>query len=263
MDYLAVRLTMTRVASRMGAAETIPRESPLKTEEKRRLSRAARVYDAARVVSLSAAEVARLSDEEWLAFVSEVKACNGFERRRILHLAYERRHERQILSGIASHKHYRSPERTFSAWGGQEAHPTAQVFFCIDEREESMRRALEEADPKIETFGAAGYFGVAVDYKGIDDPHSAAFCPVVIKPGTCRPRTAESGRQRPAGEAPPPPASARIGDAEFVPVLEDAGRRLALDGRFGVAFGGAAGRTPAGAPSLRTIARVDEQGLPP
>jgi hypothetical protein len=60
--------------------------------------------------------------------------------------------------------------------------PAAQVFFCIDEREESMRRALEEVDPQVETFSSAGYFGVAVDYKGIDDAHSAAFCPVVVKP---------------------------------------------------------------------------------
>src|SRR4029077_11238613 len=57
-----------------------------------------------------------------------------------------------------------------------------QVFFCLDEREESMRRALEEVDPLVETFSSAGYFGVAVDYQGIDDPHSAAFCPVVVKP---------------------------------------------------------------------------------
>ena len=49
MDFLAVRLTMARVASRMGAAEAGPQESPLKTQERRRLSRAARVYDAARV----------------------------------------------------------------------------------------------------------------------------------------------------------------------------------------------------------------------
>ena len=107
MDFLAVRLTMARVASRMGAAEAAPQESPLKTQEKRRLSRAARIYDAARVVSLSADEVTRLSDAEWAAFVSEVKACNGLERRRILHLAYERWHEREILRGLASHRRYR------------------------------------------------------------------------------------------------------------------------------------------------------------
>src|SRR6185369_5961239 len=107
MDYLAVRLTMARVASRMGAAETAPQESPLKTQEKRLLSRTARIYDAARVVSLSADEVTRLSGEEWAAFVREVKACNGLERRRIFQLAYERWHERQILRGLASHRQYR------------------------------------------------------------------------------------------------------------------------------------------------------------
>src|SRR5579864_5409532 len=175
MDFLAVRLTMSRVAQRRGAAETAPQESPLKTQERRRLSRAARIYDAARVLRLSAGEINRLSDSEWSAFVDEVKAFNGLERRRILHLAYERWHEREILRGLASHRKYRG---LFD----QHGRPPVQVFFCLDEREESMRRALEEADPQIETYGSAGYFGVAVDYTGIDDTRSAALCPVVFKP---------------------------------------------------------------------------------
>ncbi|HLJ49193.1 MAG TPA: DUF2309 domain-containing protein [Bryobacteraceae bacterium] len=175
MDFLAIRLTMAGIASRLHAAEPLPQESPLKTQEKRRLSRTARVYDAARVLSLSADEVARLSAGEWAAFVNEVKECNGLERRRILHLAYERWHERAILRGLESHRTYRG---LFEL----QARPAAQVLFCIDEREESMRRALEEVDPQLETFGAAGYFGVAVNYKGIDDPHGAAFCPVVVTP---------------------------------------------------------------------------------
>ncbi len=175
MDFLAVRLTMSRVAAFMGAAETVPRENPLKTQERLHLSRTARIYDAARVVSFSAAEVSLLSDSDWASFVNEVKACNGLERRRILHLAYERWHERAILHGLASHRKYRG-------LAGLKARPRAQVFFCIDEREESIRRALEELDPGVETFGAAGYFGVAVDYQGIDDPQGAAFCPVVVKP---------------------------------------------------------------------------------
>ena len=175
MDFLAVRLTMSRIAAGRGAAETTPEESPLKTQERRRLSRTARIYDAARVVRLSAEEIESLSESEWVAFSSEVKAFNGLERRRILHLAYERAHEREILRGLASHRKYRGlfdpPRRA-----------PAQVFFCLDEREESMRRALEESNPSVETYGAAGYFGVAVDYKGIDDAHGAAFCPVVVKP---------------------------------------------------------------------------------
>jgi uncharacterized protein YbcC (UPF0753/DUF2309 family) len=175
MDFLAVRLTMSRVASRTGATEVTFHESPLKTQERLRLSRAARVYDAARVVSLSAEEISQLSESEWAAFVKEVRACNGVERRRILHLAYERRHESEILNGLASHRRYRG---LFEV----PARPSAQVFFCIDEREESMRRALEETDPQVETFSSAGYFGIAVDYQGIDDPRGAALCPVVVKP---------------------------------------------------------------------------------
>jgi len=175
MDYLAVRLTMSRIAARRGVTETIPEESPLKTQERRRLSRTARIYDAARVLRLSGEEVATLCESEWMAFSSEVKAFNGLERRRILHLAYERAHEREILRGLASHRKYRGlfdqPQR-----------PPGQVFFCLDEREESMRRALEEVHPLVETYSAAGYFGVAVDYRGIDDPQGAAFCPVVVKP---------------------------------------------------------------------------------
>ena len=174
MDFLAVRLTMSRVAARRGATEPIP-EPPLKTEERRRLSRTARIYDAARVLRLSAEEVESLSESEWATFSSEVKAFNGLERRRILHLAYERAHEREILRGLASHRKYRG---LFD----QQQRPPAQVFFCLDEREESMRRALEEASPSVETYSAAGYFGIAVDYRGIDDPHAAALCPVVVKP---------------------------------------------------------------------------------
>jgi uncharacterized protein len=175
MDFLAVRLTMSRIAAGRGAAETVPEESPLKTQERRRVSRTARIYDAARVLRLSGEEIASLSESEWIAFASEIKAFNGLERRRVLHLAYERAHEREILRGLASHRKYRG-------LFGQAQRPLAQVFFCLDEREESMRRALEEADPLVETYSAAGYFGVAVDYKGIDDPHGAALCPVVVKP---------------------------------------------------------------------------------
>ena len=55
-------------------------------------------------------------------------------------------------------------------------------MFCIDEREESIRRALEEQHPGYITFGAAGFFGVAIDYLGLYDREPAAHCPVVVTP---------------------------------------------------------------------------------
>jgi uncharacterized protein YbcC (UPF0753/DUF2309 family) len=60
--------------------------------------------------------------------------------------------------------------------------PTVQAFFCIDDRECSLRRYLEEIDPGIETFGAAGFFGIDFLYQGLDDAYPVAQCPVIITP---------------------------------------------------------------------------------
>jgi uncharacterized protein len=60
--------------------------------------------------------------------------------------------------------------------------PYAQAFFCIDDRECSLRRYLEELDPGVETFGAAGFFGIDFLYQGLDDAYPVAQCPVIIKP---------------------------------------------------------------------------------
>ena len=135
------------------------------------------------------------------------------------------------------------------------------MFFCIDEREESMRRALEEVDPEVETFSSAGYFGVAVDYKGIDDPARRGVLPGSGQARARRPGTAEGRRQRAAGEPPLAQAASGTADAEFVRLLEDAGARLAFDYRARIAFGGSPDRPSAGAPALRPAARLAEQGV--
>ncbi|MGZ4970892.1 MAG: YbcC family protein [Methylobacter sp.] len=57
-----------------------------------------------------------------------------------------------------------------------------QALFCIDDRECSLRRYLEEIDPAIETFGAAGFFGIDFLYQGLDDAYPVAQCPNIIVP---------------------------------------------------------------------------------
>ncbi|MGY6277509.1 YbcC family protein [Methylomonas sp. MgM2] len=60
--------------------------------------------------------------------------------------------------------------------------PTVQAVFCIDDRECSLRRYLEEVHPSIETFGAPGFFGIDFLYQGLEDGYPVAQCPAVIKP---------------------------------------------------------------------------------
>ena len=60
--------------------------------------------------------------------------------------------------------------------------PLFQVVTCIDDREESFRRHLEEVEPRVETFGAAGFFSVAMYYRGAGDAYYTPLCPVVVQP---------------------------------------------------------------------------------
>ncbi len=64
----------------------------------------------------------------------------------------------------------------------KKAVPEAQALFCIDDRECSLRRNLEEINPAIETFGAAGFFGIDFLYQGLDDAYPVAQCPNIIEP---------------------------------------------------------------------------------
>lgn len=87
-------------------------------------------------------------------------------------LAYERHYREQIFSALAANH------------GRTRANPSpgAQLVFCMDDREEGTRRHLEEINPTVETFGAAGFFGVPMYWRGIDDTQPTALCPVVVTP---------------------------------------------------------------------------------
>ena len=181
MDFLAVRLTLTSVsASSIAGDPAILRQLQSNpptdlASEADRYVRAAQIFEVLRLTRITAAALSRSDRGSFHTFAHEIEAFDDIERRRVWHLAYERRHERLILGPLGAHRQS-TPVVTRSE------RPKAQVFFCLDEREESTRRHLEEVAPEIETFGAAGFYGIAVDYAGIDDAHGISLSPVVVKP---------------------------------------------------------------------------------
>ena len=135
--------------------------------------RAFSIFQLAQVLGLSPDLLQRLSRGEWSTLLEEIETFSGLERRRVFHLAYEDRFTKQTLDAIALHARKTD---------GRPKAPKFQICCCLDEREESFRRHLEELEPGVETFGAAGFYSVAMYYRGASDAHFVPLCPVVIRP---------------------------------------------------------------------------------
>ncbi|MCA9550820.1 MAG: DUF2309 domain-containing protein [Myxococcales bacterium] len=171
MDYLAVQLSLEAEAlaylRRRGPPAPAPREDPREAQE--RLLYAGFVL--AQHAGISAAALAR--GDRAARWLDALAGFDELERRRLLHLAFERRHRVEVLDGLRNHARAGRPEA-----------PPARIraVFCMDDREESTRRHLEEVLPEVETFGYAGFFGVPMAYEGLDDVRPTPRCPVVIDP---------------------------------------------------------------------------------
>ncbi len=57
--------------------------------------------------------------------------------------------------------------------------PHAQLVFCIDTRSEAIRKHIESKGP-YETFGYAGFFGIAMDYENLNDGLTRKSCPPIL-----------------------------------------------------------------------------------
>jgi len=198
-DYLAIRLLLDRASLRSALGQIAEIEDQpsllqgslsmerlaqvLAFHQRRNVrqtveQRAFVLFQVAQLLGWAPNELESLSATEWQSLMDEISHCGTMERRRLLHLAYERHYRNEALDAIAS-----QPAPVPSAMPAKAPGPISfQLITCIDDREESFRRILEEIDPAIETFGAAGFFSVPMYFRSSSDAHYIPLCPVVIKP---------------------------------------------------------------------------------
>ena len=185
IEFLAVRLVLERFALTFIANEhlhssgSLPqlrdfaREHVASRDKPTGFQRAFLLFQIAQVLDWSPVELHELSRKEWAILVAEVESFTSLERRRLFHQAFERRIYTQTLDALAVYgKRESSPVKA----------PRFQSVYCIDAREESFRRHIEEIAPDADTYGAAGFFGVAIYYRGAAEAHFTALCPIVVRP---------------------------------------------------------------------------------
>jgi uncharacterized protein YbcC (UPF0753/DUF2309 family) len=110
------------------------------------------------------------SRERLLGAASELEPA----AQRILHEAYELHYADRFPGALVHAERPAVPARSGRA--------SVDVVTCIDDREESFRRAVEETDRAARTFGTAGFFGLPIAFRGLDELGHAALCPVVQTP---------------------------------------------------------------------------------
>jgi uncharacterized protein YbcC (UPF0753/DUF2309 family) len=180
--YLAVRLLFVRAAldhaaRHIGFTGPLPgfgawlRDRQPAPAPPTATERAWALFHVAQLRDVDVATIESWTGESVAALEAELREIDSLRCRRILHQAFERTVRYRLYDALGQHD-----PRPLNA------PPAFQAIFCLDEREESFRRHLEEVEPACETFGTAGFYNVAMYHRGATDAHPRPLCPVVIRP---------------------------------------------------------------------------------
>ena len=132
-----------------------------------------RLFQLARHLELTPDDLQRLPDSDIRTLLEWLDALPADEHGAVWLEALESSYRDQLIRRLSAHRGVTS---------APEARPRAQLVLCIDARSESFRRHIESQGP-YETYGFAGFFGVAISYQAFDRAERAALCPVIVAPG--------------------------------------------------------------------------------
>lgn len=114
-----------------------------------------------------------LEDQDPHALCHAVESFTRDQRRMIWQEAFEAAYRNKVLAGFRARRANPDP--------GPAARPEFQVMTCLDDREESFRRAVEELYPDAETFGGPGFFGLPIRFTPLGQVITQDQCPLHVK----------------------------------------------------------------------------------
>ena len=112
------------------------------------------------------------SSEEPIEIFSKEKLTDTWELKRIWQQSLEFTYYNKVLKGL--NKKLKATEKNTI--------PTFQALFCIDDREESIRRNIEMLDPNCETYGTPAHFNLPIFYRPAGGKFNTQVCPGPINP---------------------------------------------------------------------------------
>lgn len=112
---------------------------------------------------------------------------------RVLLAAAEFAYQRKIINALQQSRSKRENQTPAKR-------PEVQAAFCIDVRSEVFRRAFETVQPKAQTLGFAGFFGVPIEYVPLGAVQGRPHLPVLLTPSyriyeCCGDSSMETARQ--------------------------------------------------------------------